>query len=62
MSLVDGVWTLLRNTPDFTPLSFSQRYVGSFSDDGRVIQGAWERSTDGGEFTRDFEVTYTRVA
>src|SRR3954466_4127507 len=25
MTFDDGVWTLLRNAPDFTPLSFSQR-------------------------------------
>jgi len=62
MSIVDGVWTLLRDRPDFTPPSFSQRYVGSFSDDGRTIRGAWERSADGGEYTMDFEVTYTKVA
>jgi len=62
MSLADGVWTLVRDRPDFTPLSFSQRYVGRFSDDGRAIRGAWERSADGGEYTRDFEVTYTKVA
>lgn len=60
MSLVDGVWTLLRDKPDFTPLLFSQRYVGRFSDDGRVILGAWERSADGGEFTRDFESPTSR--
>ena len=62
MSLVDGVWTLVRDRPDFTPLSFSQRYVGRFSDDGRTIRGAWERSADGGEYTMDFEVTYSKVA
>lgn len=62
MTLVDGVWTLLRDKPDFTPLSFSQRFVGTFSDDKRVIHGVWERSDDGGEFKRDFCVTYTKVA
>jgi hypothetical protein len=52
MSLVYGVWTLVRDRPDSTPLSFSQRYVGRFSDDGRTIRGAWERSADGGEYRR----------
>jgi len=61
MTVSDGVWTLLRDKPDFTPLSFSQRFVGRFSADGRVIYGAWERSDGGVEFQRDFEVSYTKV-
>jgi hypothetical protein len=38
MTLEGRVWTLLRKKPDFTPLSFSQRYVGEFSEDGSVIE------------------------
>ena len=34
MSLEDGVWTLWRDAPDFSPLEFAQRYTGTFSDDG----------------------------
>jgi hypothetical protein len=37
MSLADGVWTLTRESPDFTPLAFRQRFTGTFSDDGNVI-------------------------
>ena len=39
----DGVtWTLLRTEADFSPLDFSQRFTGSFSDDGDVIRSRWE--------------------
>ncbi len=33
MTFSDGVWTLLREAPDFTPLDFSQRFSGRFSAD-----------------------------
>ena len=42
MSFEDGVWKLWRDEPDFSPLDFSQRYTGTFSDDGKTIAGAWE--------------------
>jgi hypothetical protein len=61
MSIVDGVWTLLRDRPDFTPLAFAQRFVGTFAEDGRAIRGRWERSTEGGAFEPDFSVTYIKV-
>ncbi|TFV86948.1 hypothetical protein [Blastococcus sp. CT_GayMR16] len=54
-------WTLLRRTPDFSPLSFHQRYVGTFSEDGGVIDGQWEMSDDGAEWRSDFRLTYRRV-
>ena len=47
MTFSDGVWTLLRDTPDFSPLSFAQRFVGRFSDDGNTIQGTWRRPRRG---------------
>jgi hypothetical protein len=54
-------WELLRVTPDFTPLDFSQRYTGRFSDDGQRIEGRWETSDDRGEnWTLDFELNYAR--
>ena len=61
MTFEDGVWTLFRDRPDFTPLSFSQRFTGRLSDDGRVIRGLIERTDDAGEWIEDFGVTYTRV-
>jgi hypothetical protein len=61
MTLSDGVWTLLRESADFSPLSFAQRFVGTFSEDGNVITGAWEQSQDGSTWEKDFDLTYTRV-
>jgi hypothetical protein len=55
MSLGDGVWKLWR---DGEP--FSQRFTGTFSEDGRTIAGRWEKEEDGGWKT-DFELTYTKV-
>jgi hypothetical protein len=58
----DGrVWKLSRETEDFSPLSFKQRFEGTFSDDGRTIEGRWEKTNDGGEWELDFHMTYTRV-
>ena len=61
MTFRDGVWTLLRDKPDFTPLSFHQRYVGEFRDDGNTIEGRWETSADGSEWTLDFGLTNRRI-
>jgi hypothetical protein len=63
MTFEDGVWQLLRVKPDFTPLSFSQRYLGRFSEDGKRIDGQWETSNDGGAtWELDFHLNYLRVA
>jgi hypothetical protein len=61
MSLADGTWELLRDSPDFSPLDFSQRFTGRFSDDGDTIRGTWEKSFDGSNWERDFDLTYRRV-
>ena len=61
MAFDGSVWTLLRNAPDFTPLDFSQRFTGRFSDDGNTIRGTWETSSDGSTWVRDFDLTYSRV-
>jgi hypothetical protein len=42
MTLGDGVWTLLRDSPDLSPLDFWQRFTGELSADGRTISGRWE--------------------
>ena len=57
MSLDEGVWKLWR---DGEP--FSQRFTGRFSKDGRSIVGRWETAEDGGRWTIDFDLTYTKVA
>jgi hypothetical protein len=60
MTIEDGLWTLTRNEADFSPLPFHQRYVGRFGDDGRTIEGRWERSDDGRSWETDFELNYAR--
>lgn len=54
-------WTLERTKPDFTPLEFCQRFIGSVSADGTLIDGEWQSSADGQRWTRDFGLTYTRI-
>ena len=61
MEFADGVWRLSRESADFTPLPFAQRYTGTFSDDGRTIDGAWEIRREGSDWEVDFGLTYTRV-
>jgi len=62
MSLAGGVWTLTRESADFTPLAFQQRFTGTFSADGNTISGAWEKRLDGGrDWERDFALTYRRA-
>jgi hypothetical protein len=61
MALHDGVWTLLRDAPDFSPLDFAQRFTGAFADDNTTIRGVWETSTDGGNWEKDFDLTYRRI-
>jgi len=61
MTLADGVWTLRREQPDFSPFEFSQRFTGRFSDDGRTITGAWEICHDGKTWEKDFDLTYRKV-
>ena len=60
MRLEGNVWTLSRTEPDFSPLDFSQRYVGTVSDDGRTIEGTWEISHDGTTWEKDFDLTYRK--
>jgi hypothetical protein len=61
MSLADGVWTLTRESADFTPLAFAQRFTGRFSADVDTIAGAWEPRADDGDWAHDFALTYRRV-
>ncbi len=39
MGFDDEVWTLRRESADFSPLDFAQRFMGRFSEDGRTITG-----------------------
>jgi hypothetical protein len=57
MSLEGGVWKLWRDGDDF-----SQRFSGTFSDDGQRIDGRWEIAHDGKTWETDFDLIYTKVA
>ena len=62
MTLAGGMWTLTRESPDFTPLDFRQRFTGTFSADQNTISGAWETApADGGPWKNDFDLTYRRA-
>ena len=61
MSFEDRVWKLWRDEPNFSPLDFSQRFTGIFSEDGKTIAGAWETSYDGKTWEHDFDLTYTKA-
>jgi hypothetical protein len=56
MMLSGGIWTLWREFP-----GFSQRFHATFSEDGKVITARWEKSNDGSNWERDFDLTYTKV-
>ena len=56
MTVSGGIWTLWREFP-----GFSQRFHGTFSEDGRVITARWEKSSDGSNWERDFDLTYIKV-
>jgi hypothetical protein len=62
MSLEDGVWTLSRTKPDFSPLDFSQRFTGVFGADDDTIAGRWEIAREPDTWELDFELNYTRLA
>lgn len=61
MAFRDGVWTLLRDAADFSPLDFWQRFTAEFSADGDTISGRWESSRDGSKWEHDFDLTYRKV-
>jgi hypothetical protein len=56
MSLSDGVLRFSRDAP-----GFSQRFKGTFSDDGKTISGVWELSRDDATWADDLQITYRRV-
>ena len=57
MSIGDGVLSFWR---DGEP--FSQRFSGTFSDDGNTITGYWELAQDGKNFAKDFDLVFERVS
>jgi len=61
MTFSSGIWKLSRNSPDFSPLDFWQRFTGEFSTDGRTISGRWETSQNGSSWEHDFDLIYRKV-
>jgi hypothetical protein len=55
MSLAGGVWRLWRDGEDF-----SQRFTGTFGDDGTTIAGTWEKAGDSGAWEHDFDMSYVK--
>ena len=55
LSLENGVWRTWRDDPEF-----SQRFTGTFSDDGSTIEVTLERTEPDGTWVHDFDLTYRR--
>jgi len=55
MSLSQGVWKLWRDAP-----GFSQRFTGTFAEDGNTITGLFTLSRDDSTWDDDLEITYRR--
>jgi hypothetical protein len=56
MSIGNGEWKLWREGEPF-----SQRFTGTFSQDGNTITGRWEIAEDGTNYEIDFELILRRV-
>jgi hypothetical protein len=50
------VVTMWRQAP-----GFHQRFVGTFDSEGNTITAMWERSQDGVEWSKDFDMVYHRL-
>jgi hypothetical protein len=57
VSLARTLWRFWRDAP-----GFSQRFTGTFSDDGDTIAGQGELSRDGSTWAADLAITYRRRA
>jgi hypothetical protein len=55
MSLEGRQWKQWRQAP-----GFFQRFTGTFSADGNIIDASWEKSNDGSAWQHDFNLTYKR--
>ena len=56
MSIGDGVWRLWRHGEPF-----SQRFTGTFGDDGTTIIARWEAAEDHATFVTDFDIVYRKI-
>jgi len=57
MAAEKDVITLWREAP-----GFHQRFTGAFDSDGNTLTAMWEQSTDGLQWSKDFDVVYRRLA
>ena len=57
VSLSEGTWRFSRYGADF-----SQRFTGTFSDDGDTLSGVHQLSRDGSTWDDDLAITYRRAA
>ena len=58
----DGrVWTMARDSADFSPLEFAQRFIGTFNDSGDEIRCRFEIRHGGRDWEHDFDLTYMRA-
>ena len=55
VSFVDGVWRMWRHAP-----GFSQRFTGTFGDEGDTIDGLWKLSRDDTTWDDDLKITFRR--
>ena len=60
MTFANGAWTLTRESADFSPLDFQQRFTATFGPYGNTISGAWEKRAGGAGWEHDFGLTYRR--
>jgi hypothetical protein len=61
MTFAAGVWTLVRESADFSPLDFARQFTGAFSAAGNRIDGRWEKALPGSGWELDFELSYVRI-
>jgi hypothetical protein len=61
MTFEGGVWKMERTKGDFSPFEFSQRFTGTFANDGKRIDGTWEIAHDHKTWEKDLDLIYTRV-
>jgi hypothetical protein len=57
VSFNDRAWRMWRNAP-----GFSQRFTGTFSDDGDTIDGLWKLSRDDTTWDDDLKISFRRKA
>ena len=60
MTLENGIWKWWRDTADFSPLNFFQRFTGEIDEPGKIIQSILESSNDGINWEHDLNTADRR--